>query len=340
MTVVVTGAAGHLGANLVRGLIAQGQRVRVLVHQDRRAIEGLDVEVVEGDVCDVSSLRSAFAGAEIVYHAAAHISLLRGEWSRCQAVNATGTGNVVEACLHGGVRRLVHFSSIHALERQPLDLPVDETRALVDSRDRSPYSCSKAEAERAVQRGVARGLDAVILNPTAIIGPHDYKPSHFGQVLLALARGRLPALVDGGFNWVDARDVVWGALRAAERAPSGARYLLSGHWVALRDVAAIVEAIVDVPAPRLICPLRLAVLGAPLATAGARLVGKRPLFTSFSLEVLRGHRFVSHARAAQELGYHPRAFTETIADTLRFFAERGRLPNLRHPSQESLQDQS
>jgi len=325
MTIVVTGAAGHLGANLVRALLARGDGVRVLVYRDRRALAGLDVEVIEGNVCDPASLRRAFAGAEWVYHAAAHISLLRSEWPRCVRINVQGTRNVVEACLAAGVRRLVHFSSIHALEQEPMDVPIDESRPRVEDCSCSPYGLSKAAGEREVQQGVAAGLDAVILNPTAMIGPHDYKPSHFGEVLQALGSGRLAATVGGGFDWVDVRDVVAGALRAAEAAPAGATYLLSGHWVAVADVATMVGEITGVPPPRFVCPMVLARIGAPFATAVARFLGKRPLFTSVSLEALRGNRQVSHGRATRDLGYQPRPFRETLEDTLGWFAEGGRL---------------
>jgi dihydroflavonol-4-reductase len=245
--VVVTGASGHLGATLVRALRARGQEVRALVHHDRRALDGLDVEIARGDLADENSLRRAFAGADLVYHTAAHISILRGEQQRLHAVNVRGARNVVEACLGSGVRRLVHVSSIEALENEPLGQPVDESRPLIPSgtfargnagsvlgssasRRPSPYARSKAAGEQQVRLGIARGLDSVILYPTAIVGPHDYREGFPNAGLLAICEGRLWALVDGGFNWVDVRDVAEGALRAGEQAPSGARYILSGHW--------------------------------------------------------------------------------------------------------------
>lgn len=328
MTVVVTGASGHVGGNLLRTLLAAGRPVRALVHRDRRAVEGLDLEVLQGDICDLATLRRAFAGAEVVYHTAAYISILGNEWPLLEQVNILGTRNVVQACLECGVRRLVHFSSIHALEQEPLDVPVDESRPLVDSDSHraSSYSRSKAAGEREVQVAIAQGLDAVILYPTAIIGPYDFRPSHFGQVLLYLAQGKLPALVAGGFDWVDVRDVVAAALRAAEVAPPGARYILSGHWATLTEIAALVEEFTGVPAPRLVFSLDLARLAAPLALGISRLLGVRPLFTPVAIEALESNRQVSHERAGHDLSYRPRPFHETIQDTLRWFVETGRLP--------------
>jgi dihydroflavonol-4-reductase len=237
-----------------------------------------------------------------------------------------GPRNVVEACLRTGVRRLVHFSSSHAFQQAPLDQRLDESRALVVSPRAPPYDRSKAAGEREVRQGIARGLDAVILNPTAVIGPHDYRPSHVGQVLLALGRRQMPALIAGGFDWVDVRDVVAGALRAEECAETGASYLLSGHWVSVRELAATVAALSGVPAPRLVCPIWLAAAVAPLAVAWAELRGARPLFTPLSVLALHdNNRQISHARATQDLAYHPRPFRETIADSLEWFQSAGML---------------
>jgi dihydroflavonol-4-reductase len=323
--IVVTGAAGHVGANLVPALLARGRPVRVLAHKDRRAFEGLGVEVVPGDIRDLDSLLEAFKDAEVVYHLAAYISLSRDEWPLLEAVNITGTSNVVEACLRCGVRRLVHFSTIHTIAQPTADVSIDESDSLVDSRRYPPYDRSKAAAEREVRRGIEEGLEAVIVSPTGIIGPNDYKPSHFGEALLRLANGRLPSLVSGGFNWVDVRDVVRGAMRAEEIAPSGAKYILSGHWVSMLELARMVEQLTGVAAPGFVCPMWLARVGAPFVSSFDRLSGRRPLYTSVSLQALRDNRKISHQRATEELGYQPRPFKETLIDTLRWFEENGQL---------------
>ncbi|MBN1161275.1 MAG: NAD-dependent epimerase/dehydratase family protein [Dehalococcoidales bacterium] len=325
MTVAVTGATGHIGANLVYALIGRGISPRCLVHINCQAIDGLDVERVEGDVRDVDSLCRAFEGVDTVYHLAASISLSMADWSRLEEINVRGTANVVEACLRTGVRRLVHFSSIHALVQEPLDTPVDESRPLVDSRRYPPYDRSKAAAEIEVRRGMEKGLDTVIIYPTAVFGPYDYQPSFFGEALIAIAERKLPAMVTGGFDWVDARDVVKGAMAAAEKAPAGARYLLSGHWVSMSEIAAIIEEITGVSTGRPVCPLWLAHIGAPFIGAISRLKGKRPLYTSVSLRALKSNRNISHEQATHDLGYSPRPFKETLIDTLQWFRENGQL---------------
>jgi dihydroflavonol-4-reductase len=322
---VVTGGSGHIGANLVRALLSRNIPVRVLVHKKHTALDGLEVERAEGDVCDLDCLCRAFEGADTVYHLAAYISLSMGEWPVSEKINVAGTRNVVEACLRMGVRRLVHFSSIHSFNQKPFDIPVDESRRKVDYRACPPYDRSKAIGEREIRNGMERGLDAVIVNPTAIVGPYDYGPSHFGEALIALATGKLPALIGGGFDWVDVRDVVEGALQAGELAPAGSQYLLSGHWVSLCDLAVLIREITGISIPRLVCPLWLAPAGIPFADLYSRITGKRPIYTSVSLMALRSNRTISHERATRELGYAPREFRETIVDTLQWYRDCGLL---------------
>ncbi|NLG26545.1 MAG: NAD-dependent epimerase/dehydratase family protein [Chloroflexi bacterium] len=322
-TVAVTGASGHIGANVIRELVARGRAVRALVHEDRLAIDGVDCEVVAADLRDTDSLRRAFDGAETVYHLAGHISILMTDWERTEAINVGGTRNVVQACLDAGVRRLVHFSSIQSMQQQPLDEVLDESRPLVTSAKAPPYDRSKAAGELEVLRGLERGLDAVILNPTCVVGPHDYRPSLFGQALISIVRGELPALVRGGFDWVDARDVALCAVRAEELAPAGAKYIVGGHWKTVRDLGHIAGRLRSVSVPWFVCPLGIVQAAAPLAVAWARLRGQRATFTSVMARSLQGNRHISSDKARRELGYEPRALEATLEDTLSWFAARG-----------------
>ncbi len=322
MRIAVTGATGHVGCNLVRALLDQGHKVRALVHNTTLGIEGLDVETVHGDVLDLDSLVRAFDGAEVVYHLAGYISLSPADRPLLEAVNVQGVRNVVEACRRGGVRRLVHFSSIHAIKDMP-DQVVDESCDLVDFSQAPPYDRSKAAGEREVLKGIEKGLDAIIISPTGVIGPHDYRPSHFGQALLYMAQGKLPALLEGGFNWVDVRDVVAATIQAEKQATSGTKYLFSGHWVSVAEIGAMVAKITGVPAPSFVCPTWLALCGAPFLGIFDRLRGRQPLYTAMSIKSLQYHRHISHEKATRELGYQPRPFRETLADTLQWFREAG-----------------
>jgi dihydroflavonol-4-reductase len=242
-----------------------------------------------------------------------------------QQINIVGPRNVVAACLKTGVKRLVHFSSIHALSTQPKDGVVDETRGPSGDDGAPDYDCTKAAGEHEVQAGVKQGLDAVVLNPTGVIGPGDYRPSPMGAVFLKLYHRQIPSLIDGGFNWVDVRDVVSGALAAAERGRTGERYLLSGHWLSVRELAVLVEKETGRGPPWLVAPMWSARLAAPFAVAWAHLTNGRPLFTSASLHALRNHRQISHDKASRDLGYQPRPVEETVRDIFRWFADAKQL---------------
>jgi dihydroflavonol-4-reductase len=324
MKIFVTGASGHIGCNLCRTLLASGHEVRALMHADQRALTGVPVSLVEGDVSDAGKLARAFAGAEMVYHLAARISIAPGDEDEVHAVNVVGVRNVVAACLEAKVRRLVHFSSIHAFDARPFDETIDETRPLAPSKkDVQTYDRSKADGEREIQAGLARGLDAVIVNPTAVLGPNDFKPSQMGRVLLDLYARKLPALVEGGFDWVDVRDIVSGAIAAGERGARGDKFLLSGNHHSVAELARLVEQLTGSRAPRFVSPMWLARAGAPFATAFARVVGRDPLFTSASLHALRNHQRVSHDKATRVLGYTPRPLRETLSDTFAWFRAAG-----------------
>lgn len=325
MTVVVTGACGHIGANLVRALIDSGRPVRSLVHVRERGVDGLDTESAKCDICEPESLYRVFRDADVVYHLAGCISLSMKDWPKLESINVIGTRNVVEACLETGVKRLVHFSSIHALQQEPFSTPVDESRPLSESPGFPPYDRSKALGEKEVRRGIEEGLDAVILNPTAVIGPYDYEPSYLGRALLDMAQHKLPALVKGGYDWVDVRDVVQGAIAAETKGVSGSRYLLSGHWLSLGDIALMVSEITAMPPPRLTFPLWLARMGVPVVAIMGKIQGKSPLYTNFSLKVLESNHNMSHEKATRELGYQPRPFQETLTDTLQWFKDTGQL---------------
>ncbi len=317
--IVVTGASGLVGGNLVRLLLSQGRPVRALVHHDRRALAGLDVETTSADLNDPASLEQAFRGAQVVYHLASTISIRMDNWDELERVNVNGTRNVVEACLRCGVRRLVYFSSIHAYQQEPFDQPLDEERPLLTDGRIPPYERSKAAAEWIARQTPQRGLDTVIIVPTAILGPYDFRPSYLGQALQLLVHGHIPALVRGGYDWVDVRDVVAGAMQAERLAPSGARYILSGYWHTLKEVARLAAEISGQAAPRFTVPTWLAELAQPIMAKLADLNGSQPLYAPAMLKALRSNRQISHANATRELGYAPRPFELTLKDTLDWF---------------------
>lgn len=322
--VAVTGASGHIGANLVRELIDRGYEVVVLVRSTSSALDGLDLVRVQGDLSDRESLCKAFRGVDQVYHLAAFISIQSGDEGRLEAVNVDGTRNVLEACQSEGVSTLIHFSSIHALEQEPFVRPVTEDNPLLSSGSShaGDYDHSKARAERLVRQNDCASLSTRIIYPTAVFGPNDFNLSLFGQAIVKMARGRLPAMVAGGYDWVDARDVAWGAIEAAGNAGDGEGFILSGHYLDVADVAGVISGLTGVAAPRLTCPIWLARLFAPVMGVWARMQGESPIYTRDSLNLLSSNRDMSHAKAAEQLGYRPRPFRESMRDALAFYSKQ------------------
>lgn len=328
MTTLVTGATGHVGANLIRTLLAAGRPVRAMVRGRPIGLDGLDpalLTTVPGDVRDPASLRPAMEGIDVVLHLAAHISISGDHGGQVQAINVDGVRNVAEAALAAGVRRMVHVSSIHAF-------CLDEGAPLTEESPRAQlarepaYNRSKAAGEAALRRVIDRGLDATIVNPTGIIGPHDFRPSRMGRTILQLCSRTLPALVPGGFDFVDVRDIVAGILAAEAKGQTGRNYILGGRWAAVDELARRCRELTGVPSPRLTSPMWLARVGAPFVELGGKIIRREPLYTRESLEALRANRAIRSDRARAELGYQPRPLEETIRDTIAWFVDHGSLP--------------
>lgn len=321
--VVVTGATGHLGNTLVRRLCARGVRPRclVLTGEGTEPLTGLAVETVTGDVRELTSLVTAFTGADTVYHLASVISLLPGQTQFLQSVNVDGTRNVIEACRRCGVRRLVYVSSIHAFVEPPTGTPIDEATPIDPALIPAAYGKSKAEATRLVLAAADAGLDAVIACPTGIIGPFDFLGSEMGRLFRLYARGRMPAYLDGAYDFVDVRDVADGLIAAAERGRAGEIYILAGELISVKEICATLARVTGIRPPWFRAPAWLADVSASVTTAWSRMRGGRPLFTRESLAILRSNSLVKTLKAMRELTWRPRPVRESIADTVSWFRE-------------------
>lgn len=325
--VAVTGATGHVGNVLVRELVRCGERVRavVLPAETTEAIAGLDVDVVRADVRDFNSLAAAFAGADLVYHLAGIVTISGGQARLLHEVNVLGARNVAQACLRAGVRRLVYTSSVHALEVPPDGVSLCETIEFRPEALDGDYARSKARASIEILKSVDRGLDAVMVFPSGVIGPYDFRLSEMGQLVLDCCTGRFKAYVDGGYDFVDVRDVVAGLLSAAERGRTGEGYILSGEAITVRGLLDLLGRVTGVALRPTRLPMWLARFAAVFAPVYYRLRRAKPRFTSYSLHVLASNCLMSHEKASRELGYAPRPLSETIRNTVEWFVSAGRL---------------
>jgi dihydroflavonol-4-reductase len=331
--IVITGATGHLGNTLVRELrqrrAEEEIRCLVLPGEDLTPLDGLDVSVVRGDVRRVDDLSAAFSGADIVFHLASVISLRPDQAPLLTAVNVGGTRNVIAACRHCKVRRLVYTSSIHALIEPPHGVVIDEDTPIDPLRIPAAYGKSKAAATLSVLAAAEEGLDAVVVCPTGIIGPNDYLGSEMGRMFATFMRRRMPAYIDGAYDFVDVRDVAAGLVAAAERGRRGQVYILSGEHITVRRILEVLGEVTSIPVPRLKAPPWLAQTAAAVVTLLSRFGQARPLFTLESLAVLRSNALINRAKAMRELGWRPRPLNRTIADTAAWLRESGRVRAMR-----------
>ncbi len=327
--VIVTGATGHIGNVLVRELLTKGLSVRVLVlpDDDMRPLAGLNVETVSGDITDSESLKSAFTGADVVFHLAGIVTIMPGMAAVLEKVNVGGVRNVIDACRACGVRRLVYTSSIHAVAEPPHGTVIDESQPFSPDRVLGDYARSKARATLLLLDEIKKGgFDAVICCPTGVIGPWDYGISNIGQLIIDFASGHLKSYVSGAYDFVDVRDVAQGLILAAEKGQSGRHYIFSGAQVQVPELIKELERDIGYPAPTYRIPAVIARAAGVLASVYYRLLRRKPVFTAYSIDVLRSNSLVSSARARQELGFTSRPWQDSIRDHVAWFRAEGMLP--------------
>jgi dihydroflavonol-4-reductase len=317
----VTGASGHVGANLTRLLLDKGWSVRALVLDGAASLDGLDIDRISGDVADIDTLRPLVDGADVVFHLAAVISTLGDPGGLVSRVNVLGPRNIARAAREARVHRLVHMSSIHAFDMTDVDRVVDEDGPRAGARH-GAYDRSKQAGEQALREEIDLGLDAVILNPTGVIGRCDFEPSRTGRFLRAGSRGRLPAIVRGGFTWVDVRDVASAALAAVDRGRTGANYILGSEWKNIRDLTAVAAAWGDVPPPRIAIPMPLARFASFFNDLYGRVFGVEPMFTTEAMGALRSTKTICCDRARTELGFDPYPIDDAVRDACAWWAAR------------------
>jgi dihydroflavonol-4-reductase len=323
---LVTGSTGHIGNVLVRLLNERGERVRAMIMpgEDPSPLDGLDVELVQADVLDYQSLVMAFENIEVVFHLAGIISILPGPDHMVQAVNVCGTRNVIQAARSCGVHRLVYTSSIHALQRVPDNILIDESIPFDTEHGISSYDCSKASASLSVLEAVLNGLDAVIVCPTGVIGPFDFRGSEMGQLIHDCVDQKPMLYVDGAYDFVDVRDVAHGLILASQKGRRGESYILSGERIEVPDIIKIVQEVLGKPFISFKIPFSLARITASLTPLYYRLTHAKPRFTTYSLATITSNSNISHSKANLELGYHPRPLRESLADTVKWFLNNKR----------------
>lgn len=321
MKALVTGGTGFVGAHVVRAALRHGRQVRCLVRATSRAdnLEGLDVERVVGDLADPPSLQRAFGGVAEAYHCAADYRLGARDPEALYRTNVEGTRNLLRAAGEAGVGRVVYTSSVATLGRAANGTPADESTP-VRLRDMiGHYKRSKFLAERVADEAVAEGVPVVIVNPSSPIGELDIRPTPTGRIIVDFLQRRLPAYVDTGLNLVDVRDVAEGHLLAAERGQIGARYILGGRNMTLREILAELAELTGLPAPRLRLPHWVPAAAARLEAARVRLGGGEPRVTPEAVRMSRHTMYFDASRAVRELGMPQGSVRDALRRAVEWF---------------------
>jgi len=322
---LITGSSGHVGSNLIRELSKQDYKIRCIDFDgDYRAYEGFDVEVVKGDITNKDSLHSVFKNVDIVFHTAALINLDRRYEKQIRQVNVEGTRNVCEAAVKAGVKKLIHFSSVDAFYRFPIEEPLLESRSLIDDPNAVPYDLSKADGQKIVLEFCEKDLDASIIHPTSIVGPNDFKPGLPMQEMVNLANGKRKLVPNWGYNFVDVRDLCITAISAVKLGRTGQNYIVGGEYHLYSYIAELMKQQLGRTVLLATIPDFVSYLGLPYEYIKSLITGKPRVLTIDTLHTGKtGNKVVPSTLAREELGHNPRPLEETIYDMVSFFQKRG-----------------
>ena len=336
--VFVTGSTGHLGANLVRRLLDDGVRVRVFLKRGEsdEALEGLDVERSVGDIRDLNSTKHALAGCQGVYHCAAKVSTIEGNRAHRRELfecNVLGTRNVLQAAREAGAGRVVVTGSFSAVGHDLDDpsAPSDETMQFYPMDRTMPYERSKALVEHECWRAAAKGQDVVVATCCAVVGGSDYFPSRLGRTLCDYSNRKLHAYVDGGFEFVAARDIVEGHVLCMQRGRSGEKYIFSTEYKTISEILDLFEEVSGVPRPHRRVPTHMMLVFAEAASFYlSRFHPSFPQrFTPGAIRLLRKRRHADTGKARRELGYQPTTIRAAVHAAYKFHYDRKAIANPR-----------
>jgi dihydroflavonol-4-reductase len=329
MKILVTGATGFVGSHIARQLVAVGHSVRVLVRpaSNLQALEGTAVEPVEGDLRDAASLGRAVQSVQRVYHVAADYRLWTKNPAEMYESNVEGTRRLLEVAHRAGVERIVYTSTVATIAVPRYGaLPNEETLATLDEMI-GHYKRSKFLAEQVALDATKSGVPVIIVNPTAPVGPGDWKPTPTGRIILDFLKGKMPAYVDTGLNVAPVEDVAGGHLLAAEKGRAGQRYILGGRNMTLKQILDALAAITGRSAPRIQLPHAVALMAGYADEVFSRVMGREPQIPVDGVKMSRHKMFIESDKAQRELGYQPTKVEAALERAVRWYQEHGYVAN-------------
>ena len=329
--ILVTGGSGHLGANLVRRLLADGHAVRVLIQRsaNNAALDGLDVERVEGDLRNPTSLVAATKGCEQVFHTAAKVATANAskyEEREIYEINVIGTRNLLHAAKDSGVHKVVATGSFSAVGFDPDDpsRASDETRPFYPFAQHLPYARSKVLMEHECLKAVADGVPVVIATSCAIVGPNDFIPSRMGKTICDFVSGNVRAYIPGGFEFVASRDIVEGHVLAMKAGRAGQKYIFSTEFMTLEQMLHVLREVTGMRRMPMRLPVPMMAAIASLATPFYKRLfpNVHQKLTPGAIRILRMHRHADTTKAKTELGFRPTSMRRAFEDAHEFFLSR------------------
>lgn len=326
MKALITGATGFIGGNLVRELVKTGYQVRALVRSEsnRRNIDGLNVEVVYGDVRDIASLDEALEGCNALFHVAAAYTFWASDPRYIYETNITGTENILSAARRKGIEKVIYTSSESTLKIPDDGTPGNEAELADPDELSGHYKRSKCLAERLALKMCQEGLPLVVVNPTTPVGPYDVKPTPTGKMIVDFLNGKMAACVNTGLNIVDVEDVAKGHILALEKGHIGERYILGGYNLTFRQILNILAGITGINAPRLNIPIWLALGAAHVDEfVWGTLLRRHPHIPVSAVKAARRFRYFDCSKAIQELGFPKTPVVESFAKATRWFRQNG-----------------
>jgi len=322
--ILVTGATGFVGWHVAKKLAERGQRVRALVRDPARLRES-EAEPFRGDLRDAESLRRAVEGCSVVYHVAADYRLWARNPEELYDSNVTGTRNLLQAARSAGVEKVVYTSTVGCIG-VPNGGIGDESLPVGILDMKGAYKRSKFLAEQVALEFAREGFPVVIVNPTAPIGDHDFRPTPTGHIVLDFLKGEMPAFVDTGLNVVSARDTAEGHLLACEHGRVGERYILGSENLTLEQILGRLAAISGLPAPTMRVPYAVAYAAGVVSTAWAQITGKEPRAPLDAVKMARKKMWVRHDKAFSELGFRPEPAEQALRQAVEWFRASGYVP--------------
>ncbi|MCZ6689097.1 MAG: NAD-dependent epimerase/dehydratase family protein [Planctomycetota bacterium] len=326
MKALVTGGTGFVGASLVRELIAQSWEVRALVRKESPGgnLEGLEVERIQGDLLDPTSLEKAMKGCDALFHCAAHYALWTPKPDLLYESNVTGTANILEVAGNLGIERIVYTSTVAAVGRPENGSLGTEEHFVNPDKAVGHYKRSKVLAEQKVREAAGNGLPVITVNPSAPVGPFDIKPTPTGQMILDFVRGKVPAYMDTGLNLVDVRDVARGHILALEKGRPGERYILANRNMTLKEIFDLLGTLTGIPSPRVRLPYFVALAAAFFDEAiTGRVLGRTPRVTVSGVRMTKNKMWYDASKAIRELGFRQSPVEQALRDAVDWFRQNG-----------------